>query len=295
MFAETSQIVALIKLLNAIAVPYFLILMAIEYRAIKKRAGSTAGILAPIAQLKGYELHDSLCSIAMGALKLLTTATAALVSLPLMQHLYEHRILDLQISAWWYVPVLLVADDFCYYWYHRAGHRVALFWAEHSNHHTSEHYNLSTALRQSLLGPFYSFIFWMPLPLLGIDPMAFVLAHTINLLYQYWLHTEIFEVNGWASKVLNCPQHHRLHHARNEEYHDCNYGGMLIVWDRMFGSYRDFVPGVPPVYGTVKPEPSRNPLFQGVAGWLRLIQKIKAMPHWSQRIQCLFAPPGWKA
>lgn len=293
MFTNTDEITALIKVLNAIAIPYFFILMALEYAAIRRRAGNTRGITSPIIAFKGYELKDSLCSISMGALKLMTTALAALVMFPLMKQVYEHRLFDLDLSAWWYVPMLLVFDDFCYYWYHRAGHRVALFWAEHSNHHTSEHYNLSTALRQSVLGPFYTFIFWLPMPLLGIDPIAFVLAHTINLLYQYWLHTEVFEVRGVLQYVLNCPQHHRLHHARNAEYHDCNYGGMFSVWDRLFGSFRAYVPGVPPVYGTVKPEPSRNPLFQGVAGWLRLIQKMRSLPRFSQRVQCLFAPPGW--
>jgi sterol desaturase/sphingolipid hydroxylase (fatty acid hydroxylase superfamily) len=293
MFETPAQYQFATFFMYAIALPYFFILMGLEGLALKRRAGNTAGLQAPIDRLMGYELTDSLCSIAMGAFKLVTMGVAGFLTMPLFYHLYANRIWSPDISAWWFVPVLIVAEDLCYYWYHRAGHRIALFWAEHSNHHTSEHYNLSTALRQSLLGPFYAFVFWLPLPLLGIDPLALVFAKTFNLLYQYWLHTEVFEVKGRLEKVLNCPQHHRLHHARNVEYHDCNYGGIFIVWDRWFGTYRDYVPGLAPVYGTVKPEPSRNPLYQGIAGWKNLIEKCRQMPGLRAKVQCMWMPPDW--
>lgn len=268
-----------------VAIPYFFGAMALEGWAMRKK---------PAGYYAGYSLNDSLCSIAMGALKLVTMGLSVLWAYPIMLWLYEFRVVSWDISSWWFVPLLLVADDFCYYWYHRVAHRCAAFWAEHSNHHTSERYNLSTALRQSVLGPFYAFIFWLPLPLLGMDPLVLTFAHTVNLLYQYWIHTETFEVNGWFEKVFNCPQHHRLHHAKNEEYHDCNYGGILIVWDRWFGTYREFVPDVKPVYGTLTPVLTTNPLKQAVAGWGHLIEKMKAAPDFKNRVLCLIKPPGWE-
>lgn len=180
-------------LMYVVAIPYFFGAMALEGWAMRKK---------PAGYYAGYSLNDSLCSIAMGALKLVTMGLSVLWAYPIMLWLYEFRVVSWDISSWWFVPLLLVADDFCYYWYHRVAHRCAMFWAEHSNHHTSEHYNLSTALRQSVLGPFYSFIFWLPLPLLGMDPLVLTFAHTVNLLYQYWIHTETFEVNGWFEKVF---------------------------------------------------------------------------------------------
>ncbi|HEX4917281.1 MAG TPA: sterol desaturase family protein [Limnobacter sp.] len=267
------------------ALPYFFGAMALEGWAIKRQG--------PGAWYAGYEWRDSLCSMAMGALKLVTMAIAALWALPIMMWLYQQRVVDLPVSSWWFVPLVVLADDFCYYWYHRCAHRCAAFWAEHSNHHTSEHYNLSTALRQSVLGPVYTFVFWLPLPWLGMDPLAVTFAHTINLLYQYWIHTETFEVKGWFERVFNCPQHHRLHHAKNTEYHDCNYGGILIVWDRWFGTYKDFVPGVKPVYGTLTPVLTTNPLKQAVAGWGHLLHKVRAARGLKNRMLCFVKPPGW--
>lgn len=292
---ELTQYQTATLMLYGIGVPYFFIAMGIEIARMRrmKTQGVLPAIEGPIIEVKGYELKDSLCSIAMGAMKLGTMALAALMTLPIMIWLYENRVFSLNISSWWFLPLLIVADDFCYYWYHRVAHRCALFWAEHSNHHTSEHYNLSTALRQSLLGPFYAFIFWLPLPLLGFDPIVLAFAHTVNLLYQYWIHSEIFEVHGWFERVFNCPQHHRLHHAKNEEYHDCNYGGIFIVWDRWFGTYRDFQADVAPVYGTLTPVLTTNPLAQGVMGWVHLLQKLKKAPGLKNKMLSLLKPPGW--
>ncbi|MCQ8896711.1 sterol desaturase family protein [Limnobacter humi] len=200
---QLSQFQLATQLLYAVAIPYFFVAMWLEFRLIKSLQGRKPDIQGPIDRVQGYELKDSLCSIAMGALKLMTTAIALIWSLPLMAWLYQHKVFELGISSWWFIPLLIVGDDFCYYWYHRVAHRCALFWAEHSNHHTSEHYNLSTALRQSVLGPFYSFVFWLPLAWLGFDPVTLAFAHTVNLLYQYWIHSEVFEVHGWFEKVFH--------------------------------------------------------------------------------------------
>lgn len=281
------------QFLYMIAIPYFFLLMGIEHFWIRKHKKRLGNSTSPFSGYTGYEKLDSLCSISMGALKLVTMGAAALYILPLMIWLYEHRIVDLPIHALWFVPVLIVVEDFCYYWYHRSAHRSAFLWAEHSNHHTSHTYNLSTALRQSLLGPFYAFVFWVPMALLGFDPITLAFAHTVNLLYQYWIHTETFEVKGWAEKIFNCPQHHRLHHAKNEVYHDCNYAGIFIVWDRIFGTYREYTNEVP-VYGTVTPVTTTNPLKQGFAGWVMLIHKIRSTSGLIEKLKVLFMPPGYE-
>ena len=280
-------------LLYAVGIPYFFALIAIELATLRKLNGRMTNISGPIKVVQGYQWKDSVCSISMGAIMLVVTGVALLWTLPLMDWLYARRVFDLDVSAWWFVPLLIVADDFVYYWYHRTAHRCALFWAEHSNHHTSETYNLSTALRQSVTGPLYAFVFWLPLVWLGFHPLVLAFAHAVNLLYQYWIHTELFEVHGWFERVFNCPQHHRLHHAKNEEYHDCNYGGMFIVFDRWFGTYRDYTPGVAPVYGTLTPVLTTNPFKQAVMGWVHLAQKIRRTSGLKQRLLCLIKPPGW--
>lgn len=293
MFAEALDFELATQFLYVVAVPYFFLLMAFEYAWIRKGKLRAGGSISPFNSYTGYQFKDSLCSIAMGGLKLVTTVAAGLYIVPLMQWLYEHRLLSLPFEAFWFIPLLIVMDDFCYYWYHRSAHRVALFWAEHSNHHTSETYNLSTALRQSLLGPFYAFVFWLPLLLLGFDPLTLAFAHAVNLLYQYWIHTETFEIRGSLSYVLNCPQHHRLHHAKNKVYHDCNYGGIFIIWDKLFGTFRDYTDEVP-VYGTVTPVLTTNPIKQGFAGWKMLIEKIAETKGIRRKLRVLVMPPGWQ-
>lgn len=293
MFSELPDFQLATQFLYMVAIPYFFILMGWEYTWIKRNKSRGGQSSSPFSGYTGYAKADSWCSIAMGAFKLITMAAAGLYILPIVIWLYDNRLVSLPFDAIWFVPLLIVVDDFCYYWYHRSAHRVALFWAEHSNHHTSETYNLSTALRQSLLGPFYAFVFWLPMASLGFDPLTLAFAHTVNLLYQYWIHTETFEIHGWFEKVFNCPQHHRLHHAKNEVYHDCNYGGIFIVWDRMFGTYRAYTDEVP-VYGTVTPVLTTNPIKQGFAGWQMLIEKLRATEGLGNKLKLLIMPPGWQ-
>ncbi|MDX1668771.1 MAG: sterol desaturase family protein [Limnobacter sp.] len=293
MFTELTDFTLATQFLYAVAVPYFFALMGWEYFWIKFRKDRAGHSTSPFSGYTGYEKTDSACSIAMGALKLVTMAAAGLYIIPIMYWLYDHRLFTLPFDSLWFLPLLIVVQDFCYYWYHRCAHRSSFLWAEHSNHHTSETYNLSTALRQSLLGPFYAFVFFTPMALFGFEPLTIVFAQAFNLLYQYWIHTETFEVKGWAEKVLNCPQHHRLHHAKNKVYHDCNYAGIFILWDRLFGSYRDYTNEIP-VYGTVTPVLTKNPIKQGFAGWVMLIRKVKATPGLNDKLKRLVMPPDWE-
>ena len=211
------------------AIPFFLVTMAVEWRTLREDRA-----------MKGYEGKDSAASISMGLGYLGIASVLKLASIPLFLFLYQYRVFDLG-GYWWTWPLLILCEDLCYYWYHRAGHEVRLFWASHVNHHSSQHYNLSTALRQSWMSPVTGWVFWAPLPLLGFPVELVIAQQAISLLYQYWLHTEkITRLPGFRW-VFNTPSHHRVHHGTNDHYLDRNYAGIFIIWDRQilifFSSY----------------------------------------------------------
>lgn len=270
--------------LYAAAIPYFFLAMGIEARHIYKSNNNS---------FAGYHWKDSLTSIGMGLQNLLTTGLSLVLVVPIAYWIYDHRLLDFNSATLGAVLGLIVLEDFVYYWYHRVAHRMNLFWAEHTNHHCSPTYNLSTALRQSMLAPFYAFWFWMPLVWLGFDPLAIGFVHAINLLYQFWIHTETFRIGGWFEKIFNCPQHHRLHHAKNEQYLDCNYAGIFIIWDRMFGSYREEIEGVKMEFGTVVPMIAYNPVKVGLWGWKNLLANMRGETSLRGKLRWLVKPPEW--
>jgi sterol desaturase/sphingolipid hydroxylase (fatty acid hydroxylase superfamily) len=225
------------------AIPYFLISIAVELYALKRSPR--------LAGLPGYEWRDYWTSIALGSIKLVMMGLCGLYSFWLFMKVYEHHLLDLSPLKWWTWVLLFFADDFCYYWYHRFAHRVRLFWSEHVNHHSSERYNLGTALRQSTLEPVYGFIYWLPLAFLGFHPLAIAVQAGVSLLYQFWIHTETIGRMGWFEKFFNTPSHHRVHHGSNGIYIDKNYAGILIIWDKLFGTFQEERADVPVKYGLV--------------------------------------------
>jgi sterol desaturase/sphingolipid hydroxylase (fatty acid hydroxylase superfamily) len=187
---------------------------------------------------KGYALGDSLANGVLGALKVSFGALVKLGALPLFALVYDHRIANLgQSHLWWSWLVLLFAEDLCFYTFHRTHHAVRILWAAHVSHHSSEHYNLSTALRQTLLTTITSPIFWMPLALLGYSPWMILLAQGWSQLYQFGLHTESVRKLGPLEWIFNTPSHHRVHHGKQTQYLDKNHGGIFIIWDRLFGTF----------------------------------------------------------
>lgn len=232
------------------AIPAFIALMALEVAWAKRRLASGPPIV-------GYELKDSAASLTMGLGSIGIGVIAAFLRVPFFAWLYEHRFLDLG-SAWWSWILLLFAEDCCYYWFHRLHHEVRLLWAAHVVHHSSQHYNLSTALRQPWVTPFTGPIFWAPLPLLGFSPAMVLIAQSWSLLYQFWLHTEAVGKLGPLEWVLNTPSHHRVHHGTNPEYLDKNHGGIFIIWDRLFGTFAEERDRV--VYGITKNLESFSPI-----------------------------------
>jgi sterol desaturase/sphingolipid hydroxylase (fatty acid hydroxylase superfamily) len=237
-----------------------------------------------------YDLRDTLVNLAMGAGGLLSGALGRAAALPISYALWSTRAFELP-RTWWIFALLVVAHDLCYYAFHRASHRVRLFWAAHVPHHSSSHYNLSTALRLSWTTPWTGIPFWWPLPLLGFDPLWIAGAHSISLAYQFLLHTEFVARLGPVEWVFNTPSHHRVHHGRDEAYLDKNFGGILIVWDRLFGTFA--AERVRPSYGLVHPLVSHRPWVVAFHEWrAMLVDTIRSGSTWRRRLAVVLGAPG---
>lgn len=203
---------------------------------------------------------------------------------------YELAPYKFPADAWWSWVVLFFVDDLAYYVFHRVSHKSRLFWNFHVVHHSSEQYNLSVAVRQSWFSGILHWIFYAPVMLLGFAPWMFALMHGFNLIYQFWIHTKLIKRLGPLEWILNTPSHHRVHHGVNNAYLDKNYAGVLIIWDRLFGS---FVPEKEePRYGIIKPLRSYNPLWINTHGWVEMWEAIKRQPTLFTKLKCVFASPN---
>ena len=273
---EGAQIIVL-------ATPVFLLLIALEVVVGLRRGRNT------------YRLHDALSSIGLGILSQIVGVFTKLATLGLYVLVFTHL-------APWHLPADepwvwiagLLLYDLCYYWRHRLGHTCALLWAAHVVHHQSEDYNLSTALRQSATNWVGEWLFYLPLALLGLPPLVFAVVALIDLLYQYWVHTQQIGRLGWFDRWFCAPSNHRVHHAVNERYLDRNYGGVLIVWDRLFGTYQEERADEPCVYGTRKPLGSWNPLWANFEVYADLLHDSRHARRWSDKLRVWFKPPGWR-
>jgi sterol desaturase/sphingolipid hydroxylase (fatty acid hydroxylase superfamily) len=230
--------------------PVFVVSVALEWWAVKT------------GRAKGrYETKDAITSMAMGLGNVAVNALTAGIFTAMMMAFWPYRIADVPVAVWSFVAVF-VLYDFIYYWKHRFAHRVRWWWMEHVTHHSSTHYNLSTALRQPWFGPLTGLVLvGGPMVLMGFHPSFIAFAAGLNLVYQFWIHTEaVGRMPGWFEAVFNTPSHHRVHHATNPRYLDANYAGVFIIWDKMFGTFVPELDRDPPVYGTVKPLKSHNPV-----------------------------------
>jgi sterol desaturase/sphingolipid hydroxylase (fatty acid hydroxylase superfamily) len=198
--------------------------------------------------------------------------------------------------TWWGLVLCFFAEDLAYYWFHRTAHNQRWFWASHVVHHSSQFYNLSTALRQTWTGNLsLSFAFWLPLMIVGFPPAMVVMFSGYSLIYQFFIHTEAVGRLGPLEWVLNTPSHHRVHHAVNPRYLDRNFGGVLIVWDRLFGSFAQETAADPPRYGIVHQLDTFNPLSIAFQEWLAILSDLRTARTWRERSLYLFGPPGWSA
>ena len=206
----------------------------------------------------------------------------------LTQVLYDHRLVDLG-SAWPIWALALVVDDFVFYWAHRLSHEIRFFWATHEAHHSSEQYTLTTALRQPWTEP-VAFLFWLPMPLLGFSPAMVFFAHTVSLVYQYGIHTELVGKLGPLEWLFNTPSHHRVHHGSNPRYIDKNHGGILIVWDRLFGTFQ--IEDEQPVYGLTTKLERNEVVHVALHEWKKIAADVRRARTWRGRFSALFGRTG---
>ena len=266
------------------AIPVFSVTMLLEWWLTSKHVDDEA--------LVGYDIKDSAANLSMGIGNLVTMFSGKLITFGFFMLLYEYRLFDLPTDVWWVWLLLLPCDDFVFYWYHRLGHEVRIFWASHVNHHSSQTYNLSTALRQSWTSPVFTWLFWLPLPLLGFHPLMMALMQAISLLYQYWIHTELIGRMGVFEWFMNTPSHHRVHHGVNPLYLDRNYGGIFIIWDRLFGTFEE--EGERATFGLTTNIETYNPVVIAFHEWWAIGRDVLGAKTWRGRMGYIFARPGWR-
>jgi sterol desaturase/sphingolipid hydroxylase (fatty acid hydroxylase superfamily) len=246
----------------------------------------------PHAQI--YQWADTLCNASLALMHQAADKLAWLAVIPVYAYVYDHFRLITWHAGWLSFGVLFVAQDLLYYVFHRSSHRVRWLWAAHVVHHSSERLNLSTAFRQSLMYPIAGmWAFWTPLAVLGFPPKQIVAIVLINLAFQFFVHTQAIGPLGWLEYVFNTPSIHRVHHARNPRYIDRNYAGVLVVWDRLFGSYVDEDPREAPEYGIVEPLSSCNPLKATFHEWASMAADAARAERFADKLRALFGPPEW--
>ncbi len=267
--------------LIAIAVPFFLALILAEF------------IYGVIRGRNTYRLNDTINSLSMGSLSSLSGLMIVGGSALIYEFVVDAFALT-QLSAdstlVWITTFIFY--DLAYYWKHRLGHEVTLFWGSHVSHHQSEDYNLGTALRQTSID-FHGFLFLIPFFIAGVPGEVLVATVSLNLIYQFWVHTQHVPKLGPIEWIMVTPSNHRVHHARNDQYVDKNYGGVFIIWDRIFGTYQDELAEEPAVYGLRKPLNSWNPLWANTHVYWRLLVDFVKIKGIKNKVQLLFKRPGW--
>ena len=263
------------------AIPGFVILLVVEVLVTAKQ------------QKDYYDVKDTASSLSMGIGNVIIGLAGKVIVFCAYSLVYKFRLFTVDMTHWWAWVLLFFADDFSYYWFHRISHSSRYFWASHVVHHSSMKYNLGTALRQTWTGNITgAFIFWIWLPLLGFSPVAIMTMQAISLLYQFWIHTEL--INKFPAPiefVFNTPSHHRVHHGSDLDYLDKNHAGVLIIWDRMFGTFE--LESNRPTYGLTTNINSHNPVRIAFHEWVAIGHDIRRAGSLRAALGYIFGPPGW--
>lgn len=264
---------------TVIAIPIFALLIAVEaYFVIRENRAA-------------FDVKDAWTNILTGFLSVVWDAFFGLFTGVFYLTAHEFAPYKMPMDAWWMWALLLLTDDFAYYWFHRVSHEVRFFWNFHVVHHSSNQYNLSVAVRQSWFGGLAHWIFYVPIAFLGFPFWAFATMHGLNLVYQFWIHTKLVgKLPLGLENVLNTPSHHRVHHGVNDEYLDKNYGGIFIIWDRMFGTFVGENAAVR--YGITTPLKSYNPLWINSHGWFETWKAMRGKRTMRGKLRCLFGAPA---
>ncbi|HIG41944.1 MAG: sterol desaturase family protein [bacterium] len=268
---------------TAIAVPLFVLAIVLEV------------LVSWRTQRDLYVARDFLISMSMLVLSAIIDFVPKAVAFVSFYYLHEwsplRDVVERQAWAW---VMLFFLDDLIYYWFHRANHEVRLFWAGHVPHHSSVKLNLGTALRQGVGERIHKYWFWLPLPLLGFDPLMIFTMISLNLIYQFWVHTELVrKMPSVIELILNTPSHHRVHHASNIRYLDCNHAGVLIIWDRLFGTFSEEQIKEQPTYGLTKNINSYNPARVAAGEYVNLFRDVLSAVTIKDRLRYIFLAPGW--
>jgi sterol desaturase/sphingolipid hydroxylase (fatty acid hydroxylase superfamily) len=275
------------------AIPAFLVLLLLEWTAARKLRSLENPDDAERPLAGAYLARDSWASISMGLVSVPTTAAWKFVALLGYAAIYAY-LAPWQLSAtrWYTWVIAVVGVDLLYYCYHRMAHRVRLVWATHQAHHSSRYFNLATALRQKWNNS-GEIAMWVPLPLLGIPPWLVFVSFSLNLIYQFWVHTERIGTMWRPVEFLfNTPSHHRVHHGRDAEYLDKNYGGILIIWDRLFDSFQAEL--FRPHYGLTKQVDSFNIWTLQTHEYRAIVRDVRAATRVRDRLGYVLGPPGWR-
>ncbi|MCK8494364.1 sterol desaturase family protein [Spirosoma sp. RP8] len=269
------------KDLIQLAIPGFVLLLVAEV------------VVTAIQQKDYYELKDTTSSLAMGIGNVIVGFVGKVIVFGAYSLVYQFRLFTFDMTQWWSWAILFFADDLSYYWFHRISHSSRYFWASHVVHHSSMKYNLGTALRQTWTGTLSgSFLFWIWLPLIGFSPVAVMTMQSISLLYQFWIHTEhINKLPAPIEFIFNTPSHHRVHHGSDLAYLDKNHAGILIIWDRLFGTFEPEKDR--PTYGLTKNVGSHNPVRIAFHEWVEIGQDLRRAGSFGNALGYLFGPPGW--
>jgi sterol desaturase/sphingolipid hydroxylase (fatty acid hydroxylase superfamily) len=265
-----------------LATPVFIIAVILEI------------VLARFGKAKAhYDWRDARTSLLMGLGSTVAGVLTGGLAIAATLWVYQFRIFDISLKAWWGWVLIFFLEDFCYYVFHRLSHERRVWWAAHVNHHTSQHYNLTTALRQTWTGGLaLTWIVWLPLALIGFPPVMIAVEKGISLVYQFWIHTEAIDrLPKPIEAVMNTPSHHRVHHARNPRYLDRNYAGILIIWDKLFGTFEAEDAAEPVRYGVVKNLGDFNILRVSFHEWHGIARDVTRDPR--HALGYVFGPPGW--
>ncbi|KAB7729053.1 sterol desaturase family protein [Rudanella paleaurantiibacter] len=264
-----------------LAIPFFFLAMGIEIWLDRYR------------QTKLYRLNDSITNLSAGTSQQVVGIFLKVITLGLYEAVHANFALFQVPHTWWSWILAFVLYDLCYYWAHRLSHEVNLFWSGHVVHHQSEEYNLSVALRQSWFQGVWTAPVYLPMALLGFDTTQLLVVGGINLIYQFWIHTEMIDRMGVLEWFMNTPSHHRVHHGRNPKYIDKNHGGTFIIWDRLFGTFQ--VEEERPVYGITTPINSWNPVWANFSHYEHIGHQLRNAPTLTDKLKVLFYKPGWDA
>lgn len=263
--------------------PIFVLAFLVEWRVMTGRGRR--------AQFQWREIWTNLAL--GGSYQIAETVMWVLVTGAVFGLVYQFRLFDVPVNAWTIVPIF-VGVEFCYYWFHRCSHRVRWFWTAHVVHHSGETMNFTTAMRQSMLNAFIgSYVLYLPLVLLGVAPAVVMFLYAVNLSYQYFVHTEVVDrLPRWFEFIFDTPSNHRVHHGRNPEYVDKNYGGVLIIFDRLFGTYE---PERAPVdYGIPQQIVSYNFVVLNLHEFVDMVRDVLAPGPLRERLKHLWKPPEWQ-